>query len=418
MRILVVGSGAREHAITWKLSQSPLVEDLIVAPGNAGTAEIASNVDVDPEDLDGLLQVARDEAVDLTVVGPEAPLAAGIADRFQHAGLPIFGPTREAARIESSKLFAKTLMLDAGVPTSAARAFNSFGEASEHVKGLAMPVVVKADGLAAGKGVVVADSHDEAVDALHASLEARVFGAAGEVVLIEECLVGREVSVFAFVDGAHVSSMAAACDYKRAGDGDTGPNTGGMGSFTPPSFWDDELEHRVRSEIMEPVAATLAERGTPYTGTLYAGIMVTEDGPRVFEFNCRLGDPEAQVVLPRLKTDLAEVMMCTARGSLRDLCVDWGTEAAVGVVVASGGYPGSYETGFQIDGLDSMEDAVVFHAGTSPDGSGGVLTDGGRVLTVVSTADSVEEARRTVYENLPRIGFRNSFYRTDIAAIP
>ena len=418
MRILVVGSGAREHAITWKLSQSPLVEDLIVAPGNAGTAEIASNVNVSPEDLAGLHRLARDEAIDLTVVGPEAPLAAGIADRFQDAGLPIFGPTCEAARIESSKLFAKRLMLDSGIPTSAARAFSSFGEASEYVEGLAMPVVVKADGLAAGKGVVVADSRDEAMDALQACLEARVFGAAGEVVLIEECLVGREVSVFAFVDGAHVSAMVAACDYKRAEDGDAGPNTGGMGSFTPPSFWDEDLEHRVRTEIMEPAAAALAERGSPYTGVLYAGIMVTEEGPRVFEFNCRLGDPETQVVLPRLKTDLAEVMMCTARGSLSDLCVDWGTEAAVGVVVASGGYPGSYDTGFQIDGLESMEDAVVFHAGTRPDARGEVLTDGGRVLTVVSTADSVEEARRRVYGNVSRIGFSESFYRTDIAAIP
>ena len=416
--MLVVGGGAREHAITWKLSQSPLVDELLVAPGNAGTAEIASNVDVDPEDLDGLLRVAKEQAVDLTVVGPEAPLAAGIVDRFRDAGQSIFGPSREAARIESSKLFAKELMLDSGVPTSAARAFTSFREASEYVEGLAMPVVVKADGLAAGKGVVVADIRDEAVDALHACLEARVFGAAGEVVLIEECLVGREVSVFAFVDGAHVSSMVAACDYKRAGDGDEGPNTGGMGSFTPPSFWDDDMERRVRGEIMERVAAALAERGTPYSGALYAGIMVTEEGPRVFEFNCRLGDPETQVVLPRLKTDLAEVMICTAQGSLSDLCVDWGTEAAVSVVVASGGYPGSYEKGFRIDGLDSMEDAVVFHAGTRTDGQGGVLTDGGRVLTVVSTAGSVEEARRLVYRSVPRIGFRDSFYRTDIAAIP
>ena len=418
MRILVVGGGAREHAIAWKLSQSPLVDDLLVAPGNAGTAQIASNVEVDPEDLDGLLQVAREQAVDLTVVGPEAPLAAGIVDRFRDAGQPIFGPTCEAARIESSKLFAKRLMLESGVATSTARAFNSFGEASEYVEGLAMPVVVKADGLAAGKGVVVADSRDEAVDALHACLEAKVFGAAGEVVLIEECLVGREVSVFAFVDGTHVSSMVAACDYKRAGDGNEGPNTGGMGSFTPPSFWDDDMEHRVRTEIMEPVAAALAERGTPYSGALYAGIMVTEEGPRVFEFNCRLGDPETQAVLPRLKTDLAEVMICTARGSLSGLRVDWGTEAAVSVVVASGGYPGSYETGFRIDGLDTVEDSVVFHAGTKMDGQGGVLTDGGRVLSVVSTAESVEEARGLVYENVPRVGFRDSFYRRDIAAIP
>ena len=418
MRMLVVGGGAREHAITWKLSQSPLVDDLLVAPGNAGTAQIASNVDVDPEDLDGLLRVAKEQAVDLTVVGPEAPLAAGIADRFQDAGLSIFGPTREAARIESSKLFAKELMLDSGVPTSAARAFTSFREASEYVESLPMPVVVKADGLAAGKGVVVADALDEAIAALHECLEGKRFGAAGDVVLVEECLVGREVSVFAFVDGEHVSSMVAACDYKRAGDGDTGPNTGGIGSFTPPSFWNDDLDHRVRTEIMEPVAAALAERGSPYSGALYAGIMGTKDGPRIYEFNCRLGDPETQVVLPRLKTDLAEVMICTARGSLSDLRVDWGTEAAVGVVVASGGYPGSYETGFRIDGLDSMGDAVVFHAGTRTDGQGGVLTDGGRVLTVVSTAGSVEEARRLSYENVARIGFRDSFYRKDIAVIP
>ena len=416
--MLVVGSGAREHAITWKLSLSPLVDELLVAPGNAGTARIASNVEVDPEDIDGLLEVAKEQGGDLTVVGPEAPLASGIVNRFQDAGLAIFGPTREAARIESSKLFAKRLMIESGVPTSAARAFNSFGEASEYVEGLAMPAVVKADGLAAGKGVVVADSREEAVDALHACLEAKVFGTAGEVVLIEECLVGREVSVFAVVDGNHVSSMVAACDYKRAGDGDGGPNTGGMGSFTPPSFWDDELEQRVRNEIMEPVAAALAGRGTPYSGVLYAGIMITEDGPRVYEFNCRLGDPETQVILPRLKTDLAEVMMSTVRGSLRDLCVDWGSEAAVGVVVVSGGYPGTYDTGYRIDGLDSVEDAVVFHAGTRTDGDGGTLTDGGRVLTVVSTAESVEEARGLVYENVPRIGFRDSFYRRDIAAVP
>ncbi len=417
MKILVVGSGGREHAIAWKLDRSPVVDELLAAPGNAGTARIASNVDVDAEDLDGLLRVAKEHGVDLTVVGPETPLAAGIADRFRAEGCAIFGPGREAARIESSKLFAKRLMLDSGVPTSEARAFTSFREAAEYVRGLPLPVVVKADGLAAGKGVVVADTRDEAVAALHERLEAKMFGPAGETVLVEECLVGREVSVFAFVDGEHVSPMVAACDYKRAGDGDTGPNTGGMGSFTPPSFWDGELERRVRTEIMEPVAAALADRGTPYSGVLYAGIMVTKEGPRVYEINCRFGDPETQVILPRLKTDLAEVMMCVARGGLQDARVDWGQEAAVGVVVASGGYPGSYDTGYPIDGMSSVKGAAIFHSGTRADERGRVLTNGGRVLTLVSVGPSVDEARRLVYENTARIGFERSFYRTDVAAV-
>ena len=417
MKVLLIGSGGREHAIAWKLAQSQLVDELIVAPGNAGTAEIGSNVDVDSEDLDGVIALARDRAVDLTVVGPEAPLAAGIADMFHDAGLALFGPTQAAARIESSKSFAKEVMLEAGVPTSSARTFTSFREASEYVRDTQLPVVVKADGLTGGKGVAVADTFDEAIDALRDRLESKEFGAAGELVLIEECLVGREVSVFAFVDGTHVSSMVAACDYKRAGDGDVGPNTGGMGSFTPPSFWDDELEHRVRRQIMEPVARALVDRGTPYLGVLYAGIMVTEEGPKVYEFNCRLGDPETQVILPRLKTDLAEVMMAAARGRLADVDVDWGAEAGVAVVVASSDYPGQYTTGFPIDGLDAVEGATVFHAGTKTGEPHGVLTDGGRVLTVVSMGGSVDEARRTVYENLSRIRFKGSFYRTDIAAV-
>ena len=361
--------------------------------------------------------MATDRAVDLTVVGPEVPLAAGIADRFQDAGLALFGPTQAAARIESSKAFAKELMLETGVPTSAARTFTSFREAASYVKDATMPLVVKADGLAGGKGVAVTNHIEDAMNALHDRLEARKFGAAGNLVLIEEYLVGREVSVFAFVDGEHVSSMVAACDYKRVGDGDVGPNTGGMGSFTPPSFWDDDLSSRVRNNIMEPIAKALAARGTPYTGVLFAGIMVTEDGPRVYEFNCRLGDPETQVILPRLKTDLAEVMMAAAEGRLADVKVDWGAEAGVAVVVASAGYPEQYATGFAIDGLDALEGATVFHAGTITGEPGGILTDGGRVLSVVSTGDSVDEARRTVYENLPRIQFKGSFYRTDIAAV-
>ena len=425
MKTLVVGNGAREHAIAWKLSQSPRVSELLVAPGNAGTALVAENVPIDATDIEGLLQFAREGRVDLTVVGPEAPLALGIADRFQEAGLAVFGPTEAASRIESSKSFAKELMLAHGVPTGVARTFSSYAEACDYVSAdRELPIVVKADGLAAGKGVVVAGTRWEALDALRQQMVDGRFGAAGERVLIEEHLEGREVSVFAFVDGEYVSEMVAACDYKRAGDGDTGPNTGGMGSFSPPEAWDANLEGRVRNEIMEPVAKALVARGTPYRGVLYAGLMVTADGPKVIEFNCRLGDPEAQVVLPRLKTDLAEVMMDAAQGKLKDTLIEWSAAACVGVVVASGGYPGDYATGYPIDGLDDLDDDVtVFHAGTrtSPGASGDVhdlVTDGGRVLTVTSVGRTIDKARDRVYANLARIRFTGSYYRRDIAAPP
>jgi phosphoribosylamine--glycine ligase len=417
LKVLVVGSGAREHAIVWKLHQSPSVDELLVAPGNAGTVQIASNFPVAAEDLEGLLRLAQERSVDLTVIGPEGPLAAGIADRFQDAGLAVFGPTQAAAQIESSKTFAKELMLDIGVPTAKARTFSSFLQASEYVRDSPLPIVVKANGLTGGKGVVVTESREEAVQELREQLDAKKFGTAGATVIVEEYLAGREMSVFAFINGRHVSSLVAACDYKRVGDGDVGPNTGGMGSFTPPPFWNGDLDRQVRAEIMEPVANALADRGTPYSGALYAGIMVTEDGPKVYEFNCRLGDPETQVVIPRLKSDLAEVMMSAAQGRLADIYVDWGSQAGVGVVVASGGYPGAYEKGFPIEGLESIDGATAFHAGTKTERPGTILTDGGRVLTVVSMADSVEEARQKVYANLPNIQFTNSFYRGDIAAV-
>ena len=416
-----MGSGGREHAITWKLAQSPQVTDLLAAPGNAGTAQVACNVPTGADDIDGLLRFARENAVDLTVVGPEAALAGGIADRFHDAGLPLLGPTQEAARIESSKTFAKELMLSAGVPTAAAKSFTSFREAADYVQRSPLPIVVKADGLAAGKGVVVAQTSREAVDALRQRMEERAFGPAGDRVLVEECMEGQELSVFAFVDGDYVSPMVAACDYKRVGDGDVGPNTGGIGSFSPPRFWTDDLERRVRLEIMEPVANALERRGSPYQGVLYAGLMLTDQGPKVVEFNCRLGDPEAQVILPRLKTDLAEVMMGTAQGRLAGMPVEWGEQACVGVVVASGGYPGEYATGYPIDGLDELEeDILVFHAGTKAVGSDpppGVVTHGGRVLTVTATGETLEQARSKVYANIGRVRFKDSFYRKDIAAV-
>ena len=422
MKILVIGSGAREHAIAWKFRQSPELSTLYVAPGNAGTGEIATNVPISVSDLDGLLSFSRKNRIDLTVVGPEAPLASGIADRFRDAGLLLFGPVQRAALIESSKSFAKDLMLRHGIPTGAAESFGSFRAAVEYVRGCSLPVVVKADGLAAGKGVVVAQTYDQAVDAVRGCMEERLFGSAGDRILVEEYLEGQEVSVFAFVDGECVSSLVAACDYKRVGEGDVGPNTGGMGSFSPPPFWDTELEHRVGLEIMAPVARAMADAGSPYQGVLYAGLILNEDGPKVLEFNCRLGDPEAQVVLPRLKTDLVEVMMATARGELQGLPIEWDPSACVGVVVASGGYPALYSTGHLITGLCSVDDAVtVFHAGTrvvrgEEDTSIRVVTDGGRVLTFASLGKTLGEARRNVYVNVDRIEFEGSFYRGDIAA--
>ena len=394
-----------------------------MAPGNAGTAQLATNVSIAPTDIKGLLHFARDCPIDLTVVGPEASLAAGIADRFQEAGLPLFGPTKEAALIESSKSYAKELMVEQGVPTGAAQTFSSFGDASAHLDSLPYPVVIKADGLTAGKGVTVAETRTEALEALRMAMEEKRFGEAGEKVLIEEHLQGREISAFAFVDGERVSPMVAACDYKRIGDGDVGPNTGGMGSFSPPPMWTEALEQRVRTEIMEPVVVALAARGSPYTGVLYAGLMLTDRGPEVIEFNCRLGDPEAQVVLPRLKTDLLDVMMGTATGGLEGIPIEWEPSACVGVVVASGGYPGDYVTGHPIDGLESLDkDVMVFHAGTRVDGDededrAPIVTDGGRVLTVATLAPTVEEARRRAYANVERIRFKDSVYRMDIAAL-
>ena len=422
MKVLVVGNGAREHAIAWKLQQSPQVTELFVAPGNGGTSQLACNVPISANDTEGLLRFAIDSGVDLTVVGPEGPLAAGIADRFQQAGLLIFGPTKRAARIESSKSFAKDLMVRHGVPTGQARIFTSYEEARQYLLSVPAPVVIKADGLAAGKGVVVAETREEAMETLRLQMVEKRFGPAGERVIIEECLEGPEVSVFAFVDGEYVSPMVAACDYKRAGDGDIGPNTGGMGSFSPTPLWNEDLARRVRAEIMEPVARALVQEGCPYRGVLYAGLMLTSQGPQVLEFNCRLGDPEAQVVLPRLRADLAEVMVRTAQGRLAEAAMEWDQRACVGVVMASGGYPGDYSTGYPIDGLDELDsDVTVFHAGTAfasqEDGTAiKTLTDGGRVMTVTSMGSTLAQARRRVYENVQRIRFEGSFYRTDIAA--
>jgi phosphoribosylamine--glycine ligase len=376
--------------------------------------------------------------VDLTIVGPEVPLAGGIADTFRNQGLNIFGPTRDAAMIESSKTFAKDLMRRHGVPTAKAESFASYEAARRHLVSRDFPVVVKADGLTAGKGVTVAQTEAEAVRALSGLMIEKQLGVAGERVLIEDCLEGQEVSVFAFVVGSYVSTMVAACDYKRVGDGDQGPNTGGMGSFSPPPFWTQDLDDRVRAEIMEPVALALATEGRPYSGVLYAGLMLTSEGPMVIEFNCRMGDPETQAILPRLKTDLAELMAGTVASGdstatvgassmsgwpkLQDIAIDWAPSSCVGVVLASGGYPGHYETGHPIDGLSDLDaDVTAFHAGTrlgteSAGLADTVVTNGGRVLTISACGDTLKEARERAYANVERVKFKDSFYRRDIAA--
>ena len=417
--MLVVGNGAREHAIAWKIRQSALLDELFVAPGNAGTAAIATNIPVQASDIEGQARAAREHGVDLTVIGPEVPLAAGIVDCFQEQGLAVFGPTRKAARIESSKLFAKELMAKHGIPTGRYEVFDSYDEACSYVKSQALPLVVKADGLAAGKGVTVARTEAEAMNALHECLVERVFGTSGDLVLVEECLTGPEVSVFAFTDGETLSPLVAACDYKRAYDGNEGPNTGGMGSYSPPPFWTAALEQGVRERIMEPTVKALAQEGCAFNGVLYGGLMLTEDGPKVIEFNCRMGDPETQVIMPRLKTDLVEILLSIANGTLNKTSIKWSTEACVGVAMASGGYPGSYATGLPISGLAEAEArGLVFHAGTRQEEEerSKIVTDGGRVLTVVGKGSSMNEARAQAYEGIAQIRLEGGFYRRDIAA--
>ena len=421
MKVLLVGSGGREHALAWRLRQSPSLTRLWVANGNGGTARIAENLDVVPEDLDGIEEAARSLRVDLVVVGPEAPLAAGLVDRLASVGIPAFGPYAAAAQIEASKSFALELMRDAGVPCPDFRTFYEEQEALEFLSRHGGPVVVKANGLAAGKGVAICPGPEDAADAVRACMTGRVFGESGETVVIEEMLTGPEVSVFAFCDGTHISPLVAACDYKRIGDNDEGPNTGGMGSFTPPDFWTGDLYREVNHSIMEPVIKAMADRGTPFKGALYAGIMLTPDGPKVLEFNCWLGDPEAQVVLPQLVTDPLELMTACVEGRLGSMTVEWSLRPHVGVVMVSGGYPGDYRTGLEIAGLfDNRPDTVVFQAGTRLVEHGDeskTVTAGGRVLTVVGSGDSLAQARSAAYHRVREISFERAYYRTDIGAV-
>lgn len=416
MKVLVVGSGAREHALSWKLKQSPHISELFVAPGNAGTASIARTLDIAPDDTQGLAAAAQSHKIDLTVVGPEGPLSQGIIDVFQERNLLIVGPSKAAARIESSKAFARELMQRKGIPCARGAVFQSFSEAARYIESQSAPIVVKADGLAAGKGVVVAQSKDEAMEALRDAMETRVFGAAGDKVVIEECLTGREVSLLAFTDGTTVLPMVPACDYKSVFDNDRGPNTGGMGSFSPPRFFDASMVRTVTRTVLEPAIRGLAESGAPYSGVLYAGLMMTDEGPKVLEFNARFGDPETQAILPRLKTDLLDILLAIVQRKLDSVNVEWRPDACVGVVMASGGYPGNYQRGFPIFGLNKIDPAVmVFHAGTRVAHDSSVVTHGGRVLTVSATGRTIGEARNKVYSNIQRISFSGCHFRKDIA---
>ena len=405
--------------MVWKLAQSPKVKEIYAAPGNAGTAQIAHNLNISSTDIESLAKIAQEKRVELAVIGPEAPLADGIVDHFQGIGIPIFGSTKKATEIESSKVFAKELMQKYGIPCAQSTSFSTYAEAKEYIQQQTPPIVVKADGLAAGKGVTIADSIPQALDALANLMESRAFGAAGEKVVIEQYLSGKEMSAFAFTDATTVIPMVAACDYKRIYDGDQGPNTGGMGSYSPPHFMTPTLAKMVKESIMEPAVKAMEKEKKPYKGVLYGGLMVTTDGPKVLEFNARFGDPEAQVTLPLLKTDLVDILLAIINGKLDQINVEWSEDACVGVVMASAGYPGSYQTGFPISGLDNLDkDILVFHAGTKIGSEPGrVLTNGGRVLTVVATGKTIAEAREKVYANIPRIHFEGCHYRKDIAEV-
>ncbi|HSO94303.1 MAG TPA: phosphoribosylamine--glycine ligase [Candidatus Dormibacteraeota bacterium] len=415
MKVLVVGSGAREHALTWKALLSQLSTAVYCAPGNAATAAIAVNTDIPAIDVDAIVRFVKERDVGLTVIGPEAAVEAGLADRLAEAGRLVFGPTAAAGRIESSKVFAKQLMSRAGVATPAYHVFDDATRARDFARAEQRAFVVKADGLAKGKGTIVANDVEETLRAIDQLMVDRNLGSAADSIILEEKIDGREVSLMALVDGRNVVPMAPACDYKRALENDEGPNTGGMGGYSPPGFFSSVDSEAAVHAVFEPVVSALAEAGTPYRGCLYAGLMVSDSGIQVLEFNARFGDPEAQVVLPRLDSDLLSMMEAAAAGDLSASSAAWSPRPSVGVVLTSNGYPGAYEVGMPIDGLGRIErDAFVFHGATSP-GPSGYETAGGRVLTVVALGDSIAEARDRAYRNVQRISFEGMSFRPDIA---
>ncbi|HUO81992.1 MAG TPA: phosphoribosylamine--glycine ligase [Gammaproteobacteria bacterium] len=417
MKVLVVGGGGREHALAWKVAQSPRVDEVIVAPGNAGTAlePGVHNEAVGAEDIDGLLELAGREGIELTIVGPELPLVAGIVDRFEAAGLPCFGPRAAAARLEGSKAYMKAFLARHGIPTARHRSFTELAPALEWIRGLASPPVVKADGLAAGKGVIVAASMEEALRAASDMLGGQAFGSAGRTIVVEEALHGEEASFIVMVDGEHVLPLASSQDHKRRDDGDRGPNTGGMGAYSPAPVVTQEVHERILREVIVPAVRGLAADGVPYRGFLYAGLMIDDqDRPKVLEFNCRLGDPEAQPILFRMRSDLVALCEAALSGRLGKVGAEWDSRASLGVVLAARGYPGAYRTGERIARLpEDRQDAKLFHAGTALDG-GEVVTTGGRVFCAVALGGSVTAAQANAYELVGKIDWPGAHYRTDI----
>lgn len=418
MKVLVIGGGGREHALAWKAAQSAKVDQVFVAPGNAGTAREPklTNVAIGAEDIDGLLEFAKTSNIDITIVGPEAPLVMGVVDTFNRAGLRCFGPTKGAAQLEGSKAFTKDFLARHNIPTAAYSNFTDLNEALAYLKQQGAPIVIKADGLAAGKGVIVAMTLDEAEAAVRDMLAGNAFGEAGHRVVIEEYLEGEEASFICMVDGEHILPMATSQDHKRVGEGDTGPNTGGMGAYSPAPVVTPEIHERIMREVIEPTVAGMAAEGNPYTGFLYAGLMITADGtPKVIEYNCRFGDPETQPIMMRLQSDLVGLCGAALEGNLDRVEAQWDPRAALGVVMAAGGYPGSYPRGDIIKGLPETEssDAKVFHAGTA-EKEGNVVTAGGRVLCVVGLGRTVSEAQARAYELTRQISWDKVYYRNDI----
>ena len=418
MNVLIIGSGGREHALAWKCAQSPRVDEVLVAPGNAGTAreDKVRNVAVSSDDIEALAQLAQDEHVALTIVGPEAPLVAGVVDRFNELGLPCFGPTAAAAQLEGSKAFTKDFLARHGIPTAAYRNFDELEPALEYIREQGAPIVIKADGLAAGKGVIVAHTLEDAEQAATGMLQDGSFGEAGARIVVEEFLEGEEASFIVITDGDVILPLATSQDHKARDEGDVGPNTGGMGAYSPAPVVTPEIEVRIMDEVIRPTLEGMKADGNPYLGFLYAGLMITADGtPKVIEFNCRMGDPETQPILARLKSDLVDICLSTLEGDLDERTAVWDTRAALGVVMAAGGYPASYEKGKVISGLDGADSNTqkVFHAGTA-DADGAVTTSGGRVLCVVGLGVSVADASQDAYAAVDKIDWEDVYFRRDI----
>lgn len=418
LQILVIGGGGREHALAWKCARSASVSRVFVAPGNAGTATEAGleNVAIQANDLDSLVSFARDHHIDLTIVGPEIPLVAGIVDQFQQAGLPIFGPTRAAAQLEGSKAFSKDFLQRHHIPTAEYQVFTETGPAIAYIRQQGAPIVVKADGLAAGKGVIVATDEQQAIDAVNDMLAGNAFGQAGSRVVVEQFLQGEEASYIVMVDGEHILPLATSQDHKARDNADQGPNTGGMGAYTPAPVITAELDQRIMNDIIKPTVQGMAADGIRYTGFLYAGVMIDSQGnPRVLEYNCRFGDPETQPIMMRLLSDLPDLCLAAIAGRLHEKQAEWDPRAALGVVMAAGGYPGDYRQGDQIDGLQSVsEDCKVFHAGTRCNDEQQVVTAGGRVLCVTALGDTVAAAQQQAYACISKVTWPDAYYRTDI----